>query len=90
MIPKQIQKTLVEWYHNLLCHPGETGTILTIGQHFHWKGLQKSVHDVCSKYHTYQFRKCNKRNYGKLPNKQAETQPWYTLCIDQIGKYRIR
>ena len=21
MIPKQIQKTLIEWYHNILCHP---------------------------------------------------------------------
>ena len=38
MIPKQIQNTLVEWYHNVLCHPGETRTKLTIGQHFHWKG----------------------------------------------------
>ena len=36
-----------------------------------------------------QFPKCNKRNYGKLPAKQAETQPWNTLCIDLIGKYRM-
>ena len=27
MIPKQIQNTLVEWYHSLLCFPGETRTI---------------------------------------------------------------
>ena len=28
-------------------------------------------------------------NYGKLPTKQAETQPWDTLCIDLIGNYRM-
>ena len=89
VIPKSIQKTLVEWYHNVLCHPGETRTELTIGQHFYWKGLRKSVHDICSKCHTCQFLKRNKRNYGKLPAKQAETQPWDTLCIDLIGKYRM-
>ena len=48
MIPKQIQQTSVEWYHNVLCHPGETRTELTIGQYFHWKGLQKSANDICS------------------------------------------
>ena len=52
VIPKQLQKTLVEWYHSVLSHPGETRTELTIGQHFYWKGLRKSVHDICSKCHT--------------------------------------
>ena len=51
MIPKQIQKTLVEWYHNVPCHPSETRTKITIGQHFNWKGLGNTVHDICSKYH---------------------------------------
>ena len=27
VIPKPIQKTLVEWYHNILCHPGETSVL---------------------------------------------------------------
>ena len=89
MIPKQIQKTLAEWYDIILCHPGETRTLLSIGQHFHWKGLQKSVHDIWAKCHMCQFLKCNKRNYNKLPAKRVETQPWDTLCIELIGKYRM-
>ena len=28
-------------------------------------------------------------NYCKLPLNQVETQPWDTLCIDLIGKYRM-
>ena len=70
VIPKQIQKTL---YHYVLYHPGETRTELIIGQDFYWKGLQKSVHNICSKCHTCQFLKRNKRNCGNLPAKQAET-----------------
>ena len=27
VIPKQIQKTLIEWYHNMLCHPDKTRTL---------------------------------------------------------------
>ena len=89
MIPKQIQKTLVEWYHNVLCHSGETRTKLTIGQQFHRKGLRNSAHDICSKCHRCQFLKRNKRNYHKLPVKQAETQPWDILSIDLIGKHTM-
>ena len=60
-----------------------------VGQIFYWKGLQKSVHKICSKCHMCLFLKRNKRNYSKLPAKQAETQPWDTLCIDLIGKYSM-
>ena len=35
------------------------------------------------------FPKHGKRNYCKLPTKQAEIQAWDTLCIDIIGKYRM-
>ena len=75
VIPKQIRKTLVEWYYNELFHPDKTRSELTIGKHFYWKGLQKSVHDISSKCHICHFLKRNKRNYGKLPAKQAETEP---------------
>ena len=27
------------------------------------------------------------RKYGKLPPKEPEVIPWYTLCIDLIGPY---
>ena len=62
---------------------------LIIGQHFYCKRLQKSAHDICSKCHTCHFLKLKKRYCGKLPAKQAETQPCDTLCIDLIGKSRM-
>ena len=39
VIPSTLQKRLVEWYHNQLCHPGKNRTEKTIGQHFTWKGM---------------------------------------------------
>ena len=31
----------------------------------------------------------NKKLYGKLPPKKAETNPWDVLCVDLIGKYQF-
>ena len=76
-------------YHQTLCHPGETRTELSITQHFYWKNLRKTVHDVCSKCDACQRLKRGKKKYGKLPPKEAEAQPWDTLCVDLIGKYQF-
>jgi transposase InsO family protein len=89
VVPKQLQKRIVQWYHTTLCHPGETRTELTISQNFYWKNLRKTVHDVCSKCDACQFLKRSKTHYGKLPPKEAEAVPWDTLCVDLIGKYQF-
>ena len=31
----------------------------------------------------------NKKKYGTLPEKVAETEPWEVLCIELIGTYTI-
>mgnify|MGYP000473878471 FL=1 len=89
VIPKQLQRRIVQWYHDTLSHPGETRTELTIAQHFYWKNLRKTVQDVCSTCDVCQRLKRNKKNYGKLPPKQAEATPWQTLCVDLIGRYKL-
>ena len=87
--PKQLEKQVVEWHHNALCHPGETRTELNIAQHFYWKNLRKIVHEICTKCKLCQFLKRIKKQYRKLPPKEAETILWDTLCVDLIGKYQI-
>ena len=73
----------------MLCHPGETWTEHILRQHFEWRGLHTTVHDVCNKCPTCQRAKTTNQKYGKLPPKQAETNPWDTLCVDLIGQYTI-
>ena len=49
----------------------------------------KTVHEVCSKCKACQFIKRNKKQYGKLPSKEAESKPWDVLCVDLIGQYQF-
>ena len=71
----------------MLCHPGEIRTEHTIRQHFDFKALRTTVHEVCKKCLTCQRAKTTNQKYGKLPPKQAETNPWDTLWVDLIGPY---
>ena len=89
VIPKSLQRSTVEWYHEYLCHPGETRTEQTIRLHFWWENLRRTVHDVCTKCMTCQVTKKVGKKYGHLPEKIAETNPWDVLCIDLIGPYKI-
>ena len=73
----------------MLCNPGETQTEHTLRQHFDWKGLPTTVHGMCKKFPKYQRAKTTNQKYGKLPPKQAETNPWDTLYVDLIGPYNI-
>ena len=73
----------------MLSHQGETLTEHTIRQNFEWKGLHTTVHDVCKKCPTFQREKTTNQKDGKLPPKQAETNPWDTQCVDLIGPYMI-
>jgi hypothetical protein len=88
-VPQTLQRRLVHWYHKMLCHPGETRTELTIRQHFDWKGLRKTVHDICHKCESCQKRKVSNQKYGKLPPKETEVNLWDTLCVNLIGPYKI-
>ena len=74
-LPVALQNKTVDWYHEMLCHPGETSTEHTLSKHFDWKGLHATVHDVCKKCPTCQRAKTNNHKYGKLPPKQDETNP---------------
>ena len=89
-MPKALQLRTVQWYHDILCHPGRTRTEATIAQHFHWPNMRKHVEKVCSTCSICQLNKRNKKKYGHLPEKEAEATPWDKLCVDLIGPYTIK
>jgi hypothetical protein len=90
VIPDILQQKVVTWYHNTLCHSGETRTEQTIRQHFWWSNLRDLVHRTCSKCDTCQRTKRTSKKYGHLPAKEAEADPWDVLCVDLIGPYTIK
>ena len=67
MVPKSLQKRLVEWYHTTLCHPGETRMELTISQYFQWDNMQKHIKEPVKKCHTCQLTKNKNTKYGIIP-----------------------
>ena len=88
VVPKTLQKRCLQWYHESLCHPGETRTEQKICQHFTWKNLRGDVTSVCKKCRTCQLTKRKSIKYGELPPKVAEAEPWEILCVDLIGPYK--
>ena len=52
--------------------------------------MRDTVKDVCSKCPTCQKTKIGHIKYGHLPEKEAEVNPWDTLCVDLIGPYTIK
>ena len=61
VIPTTLQRSIVKWYYNHLCHPSIVRTEATIRKHFYWKGLRQTILDVCSKCHTCQLTKKGKK-----------------------------
>jgi transposase InsO family protein len=89
VLPRALQRKAVQWYHSTLLHPGETRTELTMSQHYTWKGMRKTIEDVCKRCSTCQLTKPKLRQVGHLPPKEPEEIPWERLCIDLIGPYTI-
>jgi Integrase zinc binding domain len=90
VLPKALQHKAVQYYHAILCHPGQTHTELTMAQHYTWVGMRNTVRQVCERCGSCQLHKAKKQHFGHLPPKKAEEGPWETLCIDLIGPYLIR
>jgi transposase InsO family protein len=89
VLPKSLQHKVVQWYHTTLMHPGETRTELTVGQHYTWTGIRRTIQTVCQRCPSCQLTKPKFIKYGHLPPKRAEEIPWERLCIDLIGPYTI-
>jgi hypothetical protein len=51
--------------------------------------MHEDIKRIVARCPTCQLTKPKLKNYGHLPEKQAEVLPWHTLCIDLIGPYQI-
>jgi len=89
VVPLALQKRAVKWYHEILCHPGQTRTEMTIGQHYYWKGMRTTIVDSVKRCDICQRTKHFPDKFGKLPVKHGELIPWHTLCIDLIRPYKL-
>jgi transposase InsO family protein len=90
VVPKSLQRRIIDWYHTMLAHPGETRTLKTISQHFVWQSLHRDVQKFVSTCATCQHYKRQRKNYGHVPVKQhQELEPWTEVHVDLIGPWII-
>jgi hypothetical protein len=54
-----------------------------------WPGLSNQCKKHCHRCRNFQKNKSRQDKYGHLPAKEAETQPWKTVCVDLVGPYTI-
>ena len=92
VIPRGLRARVIEWYHQYLLHPGVNRTEETIRQHLWWSKMRNDIVTYVTKCPTCQQNKkhYNQKQYGLLPEKEAEANPWDKLCVDLIGPYTIQ
>jgi len=90
VIPKSLQKQVVQWYHHYLQHPGHTRLEETLRAAMYWKSMRTTIRSYVKKCRSCQVNKRRKLKYGKLPTKLVITTPWEALCVDLIGPYTLK
>eukprot|EP00804_Cyclotella_cryptica_P012555 CCRYP_014712-RA/>CCRYP_014712-RA protein AED:0.29 eAED:0.31 QI:0/0/0/1/1/1/2/0/206 len=90
VIPQELQKQAVQWYHHYLQHPGTTRLEETLRAAMYWKGLRHYVRTFVKNCHKCQVNKRRQCKYGKLPTKFVVSNPWEVLCVDLIGPYTLK
>jgi len=89
LLPASLQLKVVHWYHDTLLHPGLTRMELTMGQHYTWTGMCRTIEQVCKRCVPCQLNKIKLNRMGHLPEKMVEEIPWERVYIDLIGPYTV-
>jgi hypothetical protein len=80
----------MDWYHTYLAHPGMNRMEETMKVNFYWPGMFEDIRAYVKSCHQCQIAKKQKKKYGKLPAKQAETTPWKRVNVDLVGPYTVK
>lgn len=88
-IPDAMLARVVNWYHQVLNHPGMNRLHATINTHFYNPQLRKRCEHVAGTCDSCQKYKLPGRGYGEAPPRQAQVAPWYEVAVDLIGPWKI-
>ena len=90
LIPRILRQRIIAWHHYWLTHPDHERMFKTINQTLTWPRLHRDCTNYCKTYHKCQSCKKKLRKHGKLPPKEAETVPWYSVRIDCVGTHTAK
>ena len=86
-IPPSLRQQVMEFYHEMLRHPGVTRMLGSISPHLTWPKMKQDIMQHVLQCKMCQTWKRSNKKYGKIPVKDPITQPWQVVCVDQIGPY---
>ena len=87
-VPQSLHRSVLDWYHLYLNHPGGNRLAKTIQEVCYWKVLVTQAELFAKMCKTCQQFKKRKTLYVHLPSKNiAEIKPWGSVHIDLIGQY---
>ena len=90
-VPAALRDRVLDWYHQMLVHPGEKRMEASLRGVYTWPGLRTAVKNLCKHCHTCQmFKKNGRKKYGLLPAKEAECVKWSRVNVDLWGPATIR
>jgi hypothetical protein len=88
MIPRQLLKPIVNWYHQILMHAGRNKVEATIKMHFIHPQLHNTIMNIISNCETCQFqKKGSNKGYGQLIPRTVNMIIWDTIAVDTIGPW---
>ena len=77
LVPMAARERLINWYHMTLVHPGIDKQLNTMKSVFTWPKMKNNIEYHIKHCHICQMSKqTNKKKYGLLPEKLAETTKW--------------
>ena len=91
VVPVAQQKAVLEWYHEMLQHPGAQRMYHTIRQYFTWKKMKAQIEDLVAHCDVCQrCKKTGKKKYGKLPLKDDNSpEPFESVAVDLVGPWKV-
>ena len=92
IVPDTLKDRVMDWYHDVLVHPGMTRMEASISSVYTWVGLRKDVEHYCKTCDVCQRtkRSRNKIKYGLLPEKEGEITKWSRVNVDLWGPKSIK
>ena len=77
----------IEFIHDLLCHPGQSGLAHRMCMYYHPQMLRKVR---AFNYNTYQRVKTGERGYRHLAPRDVSLLPWQCVDVDLIDPWKIK
>ena len=90
VLPIAHARAVVEWYHNVLRHPGASRLTKTIQTNFICPQLEQHVKDFTSSCHSCERIKDLHPREGQLVEKQTELNPLEEVAVDCVGPWKFK